>query len=202
MAGLTDSYLNIITSEHRDKPKYIAMVTALLQPLDDIFAIGITIDDEFDVDLAVGAQEDTLGEIVKMRRTLPFQPTTIPSPVADNEIYRMLIKSQIAKNYWKGGIEDIEEAWLDIFGKRIVIQDNQDMTITVNMNLYSGIFWEILLYGMIVPKPQSVLIKFQTEYRVDSVTFIGAAVVDEIDMMILSSFTESLHFDTDAFIYG
>lgn len=164
MAGLVEHYLNLITSEYRDKPKYIAMLTALLQPSDDIFALGVTVGDEFDADLAVGKQEDVLGDVVKIDRTLPYQPISSPSPVMDNESYRALIKAQIAKNLWRGGIEDMEEVWQTLFGTRIAIQDNQDMTITVSLNPYSGMLRENLLHELIIPKPQSVRVRYNIDY--------------------------------------
>lgn len=175
MAGLVEHYLNLITSEHRDKPKYIAMLTALLQPSDDIFALGVTIGDEFDADLAVGKQEDVLGDVVQMDRTLPYQPISTPSPVMDNENYRALIKAQIAKNLWKGGIEDMEEVWQNLFGTRIAIQDNQDMTITVSLNPYGGMLRENLLHELIVPRPQSVRVKYNADYSFNRKLHVGMA---------------------------
>ncbi len=175
MAGLAEHYLNLITSEYRDKPKYIAMLTALLQPSDDIFALGVTIGDEFDADLAVGKQEDVLGDVVQMDRTLPYQPISTPSPVMDNESYRALIKAQIAKNLWKGGIEDMEEVWQTLFGTRIAIQDNQDMTITVSLNPYGGMLRENLLHELIVPRPQSVRVKYNADYNFKRKLYVGMA---------------------------
>lgn len=175
MAGLVEQYLTLITSEYRDKPKYIAMLTALLQPSDDIFALGVTIGDEFDADLAVGKQEDVLGDVVKMDRTLPYQPISSPSPVMDNESYRALIKAQIAKNLWKGGIEDMEDVWQALFGTRIAIQDNQDMTITVSLNPYSGMLRENLLHELIIPKPQSVRVKYNADYKINRSVRVGMA---------------------------
>ena len=66
--SLLDNYLKLITSQHRDKPKYMAMITALLRTSDDIFALAATMDDEFDVMLATGAQEDTVGMLVGANR--------------------------------------------------------------------------------------------------------------------------------------
>lgn len=184
MAGLVGHYLDLVTSEHRDKPKYIAMLTALLQPSDDIFALGVTIGDEFDADVAVGKQEDVLGEVVKMDRTLPYQPISSPSPVMDNESYRALIKAQIAKNLWKGGIEDMEEVWQTLFGTRIAIQDNQDMTISVSLNPYQGMLRENLLHEMIVPKPQSVRVKCNIDYSTSRQIRVHMAKRIEINVPI------------------
>lgn len=156
--AMIDSYLNLITSEHRDKPKYMAMVTALLQHSDDIFALGITIDDEFDVMLATGAQEDILGILTGVSRVLDFQPQKGISPVLDNAAFRTLIRAAIAKNMWKGGIMDLKEIWDVLFGDGIMVQDNQNMTIDVTVvgDSYDQISKNMIKNGYIVPKPQSV----------------------------------------------
>ena len=96
--ALLDNYLKLITSQHRDKPKYMAMVTVLLRPSDDIFALAATMDDEFDVMLATGVQEDVVGTLVGANRTLNFQPDKGLDPVLDNAAYRMLLQAKIAQN--------------------------------------------------------------------------------------------------------
>lgn len=167
MAGLVDHYLAMITSEHRDKSKYILMLTALLRPSDDIFSLGISIDDEFDIDLAMGSQEDMLGEVADIKRLLPYQPVSQPSPVMDNETYRAMIKARIARNLWKGNVESMEDVWQTLFGTRIVIQDNQDMTITVTLDPYPRTLQENIIHGLIIPKPQSVRVNCLANFSAD-----------------------------------
>lgn len=167
MAGLVDHYLAMITSEHRDKSKYILMLTALLRPSDDIFSLGISIDDEFDIDLAMGSQEDMLGEVADIKRLLPYQPVSQPSPVMDNETYRAMIKARIARNLWKGNVESMEDVWQTLFGTRIVIQDNQDMTITVTLDSYPRTLQENIIHGLIIPKPQSVRVNCLANFSAD-----------------------------------
>lgn len=156
--ALLDNYLKLITSQHRDKPKYMAMVTALLRPSDDIFALAATMDDEFDVMLATGIQEDIVGILVGANRTLDFQPDKGLSPILDNAAYRILLQAKIAQNMWKGGIMDLRDLWTTLFGEGIIIQDNQDMTIDVVVigSSFDQIVRNMIQKGMIVPKPQSV----------------------------------------------
>lgn len=156
--ALLDNYLKLITSQHRDKPKYMAMVTALLRPSDDIFALAATMDDEFDVMLATGIQEDIVGILVSANRTLDFQPDKGLSPILDNAAYRILLQAKIAQNMWKGGIMDLRDLWTTLFGEGIIIQDNQDMTIDVVVigSSFDQIVRNMIQKGMIVPKPQSV----------------------------------------------
>ena len=174
MAGLVDHYLTMITGEHRDKSKYILMLTALLRPSDDIFSLGISIDDEFDPDLATGSQEDMLGEVADIKRLLPYQPVSHPSPVMDNETYRAMLKARIARNLWKGNVESMEDVWQTLFGTRIAIQDNQDMTITVTLDPYPRTLQENIIHGLIIPKPQSVRVNCLANFSADIENHIAA----------------------------
>lgn len=88
--SLLSAYQDLITSQHRDKPKYMATVSAVMKYSSDIFEAAVYMDDEFDIDLASGEQENTLGLIVGTNRTLNFQPAKGLSPVLDNESYRIL----------------------------------------------------------------------------------------------------------------
>ena len=159
--ALIDAYLDLITSQHRVREKFMQTVTVLLAPSDDIFALAIELDDEFDIDYATGVQEDILGEFVGAQRTLPYQPDKGLSPVLDNAAYRNLLRAQIAKNLWKGGIYDIKELWNTLFGKGIIIQDNQDMSIDVlAIGIIDQITKEMVRQGLIVPKPQGVRVNY------------------------------------------
>lgn len=159
--ALKDSYMNLVTSQHRDKPKFSAMLSVLLQPSEDIFSVAVYLDDEFDLDLATGKQQDILGEIVGQSRTVDFQPDRGLSPVLDNYVYKNLLKAKIAKNMWKGCIEDLRDIWMNLFGKPIIIQDNQDMTIDVVVVGFNDQMTKNLIQkGYIVPKPQSVGVNY------------------------------------------
>lgn len=159
--SLLSAYQDLITSQHRDKPKYMATVSAVMKYSGDIFEVAVYLDDEFDIDLASGEQEDILGTIVGENRTLNFQPAKGLSPVLDNESYRILLKSKIAKNMWIGGIRDLSEIWATLFGNKIIIQDNQNMTIDiVVIGINDQITKDMIKNGLIVPKPQSVSINY------------------------------------------
>ena len=160
--ALLDSYLNLITSQHKTRNKYMATVKALLSHSDDIFNCAVYFDDEFDLDLSTGNQENILGSIAGVDRTLDFQPDKGLSPVLDNFAYRNLIRSKIAQNMWKGGTLDLNDLWNELFGEGIIIQDNQDMTIDVVVigDEFDQITKNMIKKGYIVPKPQSVGVNF------------------------------------------
>lgn len=158
----SEHYLDLITSQHRDKEKFISVLTVLLDSSTDIFELAVILDEFFDLDNAEGEQEDFLGHIVGASRLLPFTPKKGLSPILDNQDFRVLIKACIARNIWKGGIEDLRELWRTLYGEYIVIIDNQDMTIDVVVigGQFSDLAQQMILHGMIVPKPQSVGINY------------------------------------------
>lgn len=155
-----NNYLKLITGEHRDKPKYISMVRALLSHSSDIFSVGVELDDDFDLDYADGVQEDVLGDIVGTSRELGWQPEFNLNPILDNANFRTLLMVKILKNMWKGGIRDLATTWKLLFGNPILIEDNQDMTIDVVIisNGLDKITQLMIRNGDIIPKPQSVLV--------------------------------------------
>ena len=156
---IMDSYVNLITSQHRGREKFVRTVEALLTPSEDIFSLAVYLDNEYDLNYATGVQEDTLGVLVGANRVLEYQPEKGVSPVLDNAAYRNLLRARIAKNLWKGGIYDIKELWNTLFGKGIIIQDNQDMTIDVlTIGIYDQITKEMVKQGLIIPKPQGELV--------------------------------------------
>jgi hypothetical protein len=156
--ALKDRYLNLITNQHRDKPKYMAMLSVLLQPSEDVFNTATYLDDEFDIDNAQGAQLDILGVILGQSRQASF----LPSGLLDDTGYRLLLKAKIIKNHWKGQLPALLEAWNTLFpDNHLYVYDNQDMTLRVGLQGdFSEIERELILNGYIVPKPQTVGINF------------------------------------------
>lgn len=64
-------YAALITSEHNQKPKFMAMVGLVTGAIGDV-NVGIqSIQPAFDLDQAVGAQQDVIGEWVGQSRVIP-----------------------------------------------------------------------------------------------------------------------------------
>lgn len=157
-----EEYLNLITSLYRDKPKFITFMTNLLNGASPPFDLAMSLDALFDLDLASDSRLDTLGSIVGVSRTVPFTPSDgSPSTLPDN-YYRTMIKAKIAKNLWDGEINSLSSIWSALFPEGVIIlHDNQNMTMNV---FVSGelplVVRELIKYGYIVPKPQSVRIEY------------------------------------------
>ncbi|MBB3004350.1 hypothetical protein FHX57_006732 [Paraburkholderia tropica] len=158
MTALLTDYTSLITSEHADKPKFMAMVSLLAQWGVDRRNMLASIPGLFDIDSAIGQQLDFIGEWVGVKRTLsvplsgvyfsfdttslgfdqgtwlgPYDPTTGLVSLPDSQ-YRILLYATIAANNWDGTVPDAYNAWSTIFqplGYSILISDNQDMTMDI-----------------------------------------------------------------------
>ena len=148
MANLQD-YLDLITSEHQDKPDYVATVALRVQPYIDMQNLLAGMPALFDLDVAIGDQLDKTGLWIGLTRFLEI-PLSIYfswdtaglgwdqgvwsgsySPghgivALDDPHYRILLKARVVANQWDGTIPGAYTAWNDLFapeGYQILIQD-------------------------------------------------------------------------------
>lgn len=176
-----EKYLNLVTSQHADKPKFKAWLTAVLEPIDDATSLVNDLYKYFDLDDAVGAQQDIIGEIVGVGRIVPFQPSDGSSPVLDDDTYLLVLRAKIAKNSWDGTIPAVYDLFNTLFPlQKLVITDNQDMSMDVLVfGMSAGIQQDLVAHGYIVPKPQGVLLNYAFPanpvfaYDIDSDVFKG-----------------------------
>lgn len=178
---LYEGYLDLITSEHRNKPKFAAMMEVLLRYTDPVMVTAFNLPDSFSVDTAVGTQLDILGTYLGRSRVMPFNAQNGASSILSDELYRILLKAMIAKMQWHGGIEELQTAWERLLPDiSISIRDNQDMTIDVSLvGVDDDQLREIIERGYVIPKPQGVRVNMQISanplfaYDLDTSTFAG-----------------------------
>jgi len=130
--------------------------------VDDTTMLATNFNSYFDVDLAVGAQQDILGQILGVSRVLDFQPSADPA-VLDDTTYRLILKVRIAKNQWTGKIQDIYNMFAALFPGTVylIFTDNQDMTCDVLViGLSSTLEQELITHDYIVPRPEGVQYSF------------------------------------------
>lgn len=181
-----DDYLALITPSHRGKPKFAAMIRALVEPVvaQQAFIEHLPVD--FDLDEAIGAQLDVVGEWVGRTRFIKtpiasawfswdidfkgweqgvwYQPqydTAEGITRLDDETFRTLLRAKIAANNWDGTLPAAKEALSIIFPSgetQLVITDNQDMTITFGVAgvIPSALFIALLSDGYLPLKPEGV----------------------------------------------
>jgi len=182
--GNIQPYINLITSEHIDKPNFIASISTILQPIaDNAYTLSI-MNGSFDLDVAVGNQLDIIGQWVGISRVVnvltnvyfsfdtiglgfdegtwfgPNDYTTGLTSLPD-ENYRTLLRAKIALNHWDGTIPGAYSIYAILFaneGYNIIIQDNGNMTMyfgIVNGNP-DAVTIALLVGGYISTKPAGV----------------------------------------------
>lgn len=180
-----NNYLDLITSEHRDKVRFVQTVTDLVQPYVDAQAALAGLVGDFDLDTAVGVQLDAIGLWVGRSRYLtvpltgvyfswdtdglgwgegtwkgPFDPTTGLTALPD-DAYRTLLRATIAANQWDGTIPQAYAIWETLFaptGSTILIQDNGDMTMLFGLigGTASAVTIALLTGGYLALRPAGV----------------------------------------------
>jgi hypothetical protein len=177
-------YTALITTEHADKPKFMAMMSIVAQFFADQINVAQSIPAAFDLDQAVGVQLDAVGQWAGIKRQVrtplsvyfsfdtaglgfdqgnwqgPFDPTTGLTSL-DDVTYRTLIRAKIAANSWDGTIPGAAAAYANLFngsGSYIFIQDNQDMTMTVGVSgaIPSALLRALFSGGYLPLKPEGV----------------------------------------------
>ena len=126
------TYLAVLTSEHNQRPNFVAMVSLFCQANVDQQNLLDQFPMLFDVDLAVGDQLDKIGQWVGVSRNLTAPVLGVTT--LDDPTYRVLIMLFIAMNSWDGTVPGIYNIWNAILAPTygpIFIVDNQDMTMTV-----------------------------------------------------------------------
>jgi hypothetical protein len=79
-------YQNLVTSEHKDKPNFMAMIAATVQGSVDLQNILPVWPSLFDVYTAVGDQLDKLGEWIGVKRNIPIPLTGVYFTWQNNSI--------------------------------------------------------------------------------------------------------------------
>lgn len=156
-------YLNLITSQHKTKTKFNALLSAFLSKADDVAIAANSLNDDFDLDGAVGSQLDTIGDILGRKRLLTFQPTdSEDSPLLDDDTYRLVLKTKIAQNHWEGTTEQILAIWRNVFPTiSIIFLDGQNMTVQVAVvGELTQLQKDLISHNYIIPKPQGVTMTF------------------------------------------
>ncbi|MDF3081066.1 DUF2612 domain-containing protein [Burkholderia sola] len=200
MADLTD-YTALITSEHRDQPRYMATIGALVQPIVDQMNVLESMPGKFDLDNAVGVQLDDVGLWVGVSRKIrtplsgiyfsfdvaglgfnqgiwkgPFDPDTSLT-VLDNDTYRLVIRAKIGANHWDGTLESSAAILNSIFDAdtHVFIEDHQDMSMTIGIagKVPSAVFLALLAGGYIPLKPEGVRVAYTVVTSVDGSPLFG-----------------------------
>lgn len=168
-------YLDLVTSEHSTKPKYMAWLSVLLTPLIDAIKLNEDVKKAFDLNTAIGAQLNIIGKWLEQPRQVDFQPTDGSSSVLNDNYYRTVLKAKVVKNQWKGTISNFYSFWNVLFKGQplqIYLVDNQDMepVAVIWSSSVDQMMQDLIANNYIVPKPAGLGL---TVRRIDSDTTFG-----------------------------
>lgn len=148
-------YLDLVTSEHADKPDFMSMVAFTTQPMLNQQATLAQFVPSYDLDIAIGVQLDVLGLWIGITRfvQIPIFNSYFCLDIAgvgldeanwyvtgqalfrsvrlDDEPYRRLLQTKAAANRWDGTINGAYEIYNIFFSgtpNAIKIHDYQNMT--------------------------------------------------------------------------
>lgn len=184
MAQASD-YTALITSEHADKPRFMAMVSSVAQCFVDQIALLDSMPDAFDLDQAAGKQLDAVGLWVGLNRNIAVPINNVyfswdtanvgwdqgvwkqpGDPAAgittmDDGTYRLMLRAKIGANHWDGSMGGSVSILQQVFvgsGVAAKIVDNQDMTMDVIMSggSLSALAKAMIEQGYIPIKPVGV----------------------------------------------
>jgi hypothetical protein len=200
-------YTELITSQHRGKPKFRALVGAVSGCFSEISALHIDLVGKFDIDTAVGDQLDIIGQWVGLSRKiraallvyfsfdtagLGFDEGNIQGPFdtstglvsLDDDTYRVMLKAKIGANHWDGTMPALSAVYSTAFagtGSSVFAVDNQDMS----MDFYiagkdpSALMAELLKGGYFPMKPAGVRINGYTKPSVAGSPLFGFDIQNE-----------------------
>lgn len=206
-SGDVTPYLALITSEHRDKIKFMTMLANLFQPMaDNIHTLG-GMYEKFDLEVAVGSQLDVVGQWVGRSRELqvpltgvyfsfdtagvgwdegawkgPFDPGTQLFLLPDDE-YRQLLQITVLNNKWDGTKEQAYTNWAEVFGTdyQLLIQDYGDMHISYAVlgSPPNAVVQALFTGGYLTNKPAGVTVDNYITPSVESAPYFGFDVEND-----------------------
>lgn len=186
--GDNTPYLRLITSEYNQQPNFMAMVDYMTQPYADLSFVLASMPLAFDLDVAVGDQEDKTGQWIGVSRDVPVPLPNVyfswdvmgqgwgqanwkrPSdPVVglvelNDDDYRTLLRARVLANHWDGTIPGAYAAWDALFAGTsvgILIQDYGDMSMAYALTGPTPPATTLALYtgGYLNLKPAGVRIR-------------------------------------------
>ncbi len=177
-----EDYINLITSQHKDKPNFMAMVDFTVSGFVD--QINTYSQMVFDLDVAIDIMLDYIGQWIGFSRIVsiplniyfafdtaglgfdqgiwfaPFDPTD-GTTTLDNDSYRRLLKARVGINHWDSTVLSFNIIMEKVFegtGVTAIAIDNFDKTVTVQVTGEVPLVLKSLLdNGALIPKPAGIV---------------------------------------------
>jgi len=178
------NYLDLITSEYKQKPDFNATVSLFAQVPVQVQALLNSMISIFDLDTPpVGNQLDILGQLVGISRNVAIPisgvyftwddqasdgwdfgvwqsvPPTSQLTTLPDDVYLTLIRAKIAANQWDGTTEGAYKIWAIVFPQfHILIQDNNNMSydLAITGGIVDSLTLALIEGGYIPLRPEGV----------------------------------------------
>lgn len=190
MTRAVSDYIGLLPSAGSVQPKFVALLSALLDGLVDVQICVLKMPTDFDIDFALGVQLDAVGERVGLSRKLaapiagvyfsldtesvgldegvilgPNDPTEALASL-DDETYRLVLKIKARANNWDGSLEQAQQMLGAVAGAgtNIFMQDRFNMSADVGVSgkVPSKLFVSLLKQLSSFLRPGAV--KIETAY--------------------------------------
>ncbi|HEY1847071.1 MAG TPA: DUF2612 domain-containing protein [Buttiauxella sp.] len=187
---MSNQYSNLIPAWQREAPNYLKMLDALTEAFTRQQAVSRSLVGHFDLDKAIGAQLDIIGQWIGSTRRI-FAPIedyffTLDSETLgfdygywknrydsefgfvdlDDDNFRTVLRAKIGANNWNGTSQTLPDILQSIYPKKDILIsfiDNQDMTMTVTVKgkSISTITKEIIRQGYLAIKPAGITVNYE-----------------------------------------
>lgn len=200
--GNVTSYLGLVTSEHNQRPRFMSMLTGILQPYADNIVVLASMSALFDIDVAVGQQLDIVGQWIGATRNVTVPLTDVYFSLDDpllgfdrgtwfnsfnpvngivhlsDEAYRTLLRARVANNQWDGTIPGAYKIWDTVFAGTdtgILIQDleNSHMIMALVGTVPDAVTLALFRGGYLNIKPAGVKIDAYVTPSVANTPYFG-----------------------------
>ena len=152
--SLKEYYSSLLILQYRSKPRAKAHVE-LLADLATINSLPLEVQNAFDVEDAIGAQLDVLGNYAGVERGGYVFGTFVS---LDDDDYRSLIKLALIKNNSGSSLAEIQQLLFDFFPSQIFVVDYANMRLGYLIDSDAGSinFVFIAIQNNLLPKPMAV----------------------------------------------
>lgn len=183
-------YLDLITQQHRDKPRFMATVEAIVAPYVHLQNVMMSFLSAFDVDSAIGVQLDIIGRWVGVSRIIstpisgvyfswdgsedegwdhgvwksPNDPDSGFSTLPD-DLYRRVIRAKIRSNASCGCVPDVYRILSELVPTaglvKVVDNQNMSMTLRIDVSEITAVERAILETGLLHVQPAGVNVVYE-----------------------------------------
>lgn len=186
----TDTYVALLTSEHRSQPLYAAAVRAMVQGFSDGYDTLQALLDLYNIDYAVGDQLDTIARWVGVIRAVPVPLTNVyftwggtvqtgwgvgvwkgPTDpgtgivtLGDSD-FRTLIRAKIMANSWDGSADGLRDIFTALFGTGVSFVDTQNQSYnvkykTTGLDALSAVMQTLLINDFLAVRPSGISVTY------------------------------------------